>query len=138
MADQLPAGFWADATTPVAEAPQPLEIVFKCPLLECRYVYRRRVELKEHVHAKHPEAVAAGLVISKPRSSRVGKAFQCPIAECPCGFGRRHDLARHLQRKHPDYRPPPPATTPPPRRRRGGGGDDDAAWEPWTPTELLF
>jgi hypothetical protein len=76
--------------------------MFTCPASGCDRSYRRKGDLKVHCKKKHNEDATLPNKISKPRSSRDGKAFPCPEPSCPCGFMRQRGLIRHYRKKHPD------------------------------------
>jgi len=74
---------------------------FICPLSSCQRLYRRKGDLKVHVKKKHSDCADLPDLISRPRSSRLGKPYPCPVLGCPCGFLRARGLQRHCRKKHP-------------------------------------
>jgi len=76
--------------------------LYRCPLASCQRTYRRKGDLKVHCKKKHPDHLELPDLISKPRSTRSGKAFLCPEPGCPCGFMRQRGLIRHYRKKHPE------------------------------------
>jgi hypothetical protein len=76
--------------------------LYRCPLSTCQRTYRRKGDLKVHCKKKHPDRLDLPDLISKPRSTRQGKAFLCPEPGCPCGFMRQRGLLRHYRKKHPE------------------------------------